>query len=217
MEKLLIGSLELSTTQGGKPIVELYSTNTALQFPELRLFDLSALVAVGIDPNNLVQGERIHRRFWAYYTVSDKTNSRGNPYKDVAHLEALEQPATATSTDTTALLRELRSMNALLYAIADKVGAIAAPNNDPDAIEDPVQRAIVEATAGEKPAETADTILDPTRPHRERYRYANGLACTANEHERQAFEAYVQAENARPADVDALRAWVQDTPKPREG
>ena len=212
MEKLLIGSLELSTTKSsGKPVIELYSTNTALQFPELRLFDLSALVAIGLDPNALVQGERLHRRFWAYYTVSDKTNQSGNAYKDVAHLEAIDQPATATSVDTSALLRELRTMNAMLVKIAT---ALEIPTANPAAgIEDPVQAAIVEATAGQAPAETADSIL--ALPIRHRYRYASDIACSANENERAAFEAYVKAEGKRPADVDALRQWVSDTPKPR--
>ena len=99
-------------------------------------------------------------------------------------------------------------MNALLRVIADHVGAA-----QPDQPEDPVQAAIVQATSGEKPAETVDDILN--QPIRERYRYANGIACSANDAEKAAFDAYLQAEKKRPADVDALRAWVQDTPKPR--
>ena len=195
MEKLLIGSFELNTTRSGRPVVDLYSTNTALQYPELKLFDLSALAAIDVDPNALTEGERIHARFWAYFTVSDKTNSAGRPYRDVAHLERLEQPATATSTDTSALLAELREMRAILATIAAAVG-VEAP-------------------------ETAAEILDPSRPLTERYSYASGqlVAGTVTgepkKAEKDAFEAYVKAEGKRPHDRDQLRAWVQATPEPR--
>ena len=199
MEKLLIGSLELTTTKSGKQVIELYSTNTALQFPELRLFDLSALVAVGIDPNTLTPGERVHRRFWAYYTTSEKLNNAGNPYRDVAHLEAIDQPATSTSTDTTEILAALRQMNDLLQVIATAVGADPhRPRTDDAMPDDPVQAAIVEAMTG---------TVGPIHQH---YRYANGLACSANQAERDAFDAYLTANGEKPADVDALRDWFQN-------
>ena len=114
MERELISRIQLSTTQAGKPVVNLYSTDTRLQFPVLTLFDLSALETVGIDPNTLGPDEPLHHRFYAYWTPSDKTNSAGNPYRDVSYLEPLDQPAPANSVDTSATLTELRSIRRLL-------------------------------------------------------------------------------------------------------
>ena len=238
MEKLLVGSLELNTTTTGKAVVDLYSTNAALKFPELRLFDLSALAAVGIDPNALVEGERIHRRLWAYYEISDKTNGRGNPYKDVTYLEAIDQPATATSTDNTEVLAALRAMAAQLERIAAALG-VTTPDEDPDLPKegDPIfkryryanglacsanenERAAFDAYITAESARPAD--VDALRAWAEndrtyqRYRYGNGLPCSATPNERAAFDAYVKAEGKRPADVDALREWVKETPKPRQ-
>jgi hypothetical protein len=50
MERMLCGSLQLNTTVKGTEIVELFSANTKLRYPALRLFDLSALEAIGIKP-----------------------------------------------------------------------------------------------------------------------------------------------------------------------
>ena len=116
MNRVLIGSVELDKTKAGKPIVNLYSTDTRLQFPVLRLFDLSALLTVGIDPETLGT-ERLHRRFWAYYTESEKTTSQGTNYKDVEYLESLDTPATTTSVDSSALLTELRAIRQRLDVI----------------------------------------------------------------------------------------------------
>ena len=106
MERIMIGSVALSKTQSGKPVADLYSTDGRLRYPVLRLFDLSALLTVGLDPAALTPEPTI-TRFWAYYTVSEKTNAQGHPYKDVEYLEAIDAPSSSTSTDTSNLLQEL--------------------------------------------------------------------------------------------------------------
>ena len=114
MDRKLIGSLELTKTTTGKPVVNLYDSDTRLQYPVLRLFDVSALLTVGVDPAGLQPGERHHARFFAYYTESQNTNRHGSPYLDVTHLEPIDTPATAASVDTSQLLGELRAIKALL-------------------------------------------------------------------------------------------------------
>lgn len=80
-----------NTLNGGKPVVDLFAggKDSKLRFPVLTLFDLSELMVVGIDPNDL-NGQEVNCRFWAYYTVGDKVNKDGNPYRDVDHLEAID-------------------------------------------------------------------------------------------------------------------------------
>lgn len=121
MERELIARTEISTTQKGKPVADLFSTDARLQFPVLRLFDLSMLETVGIDPN-LAEGDSAVHRFWAYYTESDKLNAQGNPYRDVEYLEQVDTPATATSVDGSAALGELRAIRALLVTVAQTLG-----------------------------------------------------------------------------------------------
>jgi hypothetical protein len=157
IQRELIGSIELDKTKAGKPLVNLYSTDTRLQFPVLRLFDLSALLTVGIDPEELGT-ERLHRRFWAYYTESDKTNAQGNSYKDIEYLEALDTPATTTSVDSSALLAELRAIRALLQVLVDTQGLVL-----PQAPGDP--QSDLDAFFGdqaEEPPEPADIGTLPT-------------------------------------------------------
>ena len=72
------------------------------QWPDLKLFDLSDLLEVGIDPAGLQIGQEVPCRFWAIYELSDKLNKAGNPYKDIIALERMDEPATTTSTDTSA-------------------------------------------------------------------------------------------------------------------
>jgi hypothetical protein len=127
-ERYLIGLTKAGTTKAGRPIAELYSTDTRLEFPVLVLFDLSMLTTVGIDPNGL-HADGIHLRYWAHYEESDKRTSRGNPYRDVLYLEAIDSPATTTSTDTSAMLEELRKIRGLLQQIAG--ATMTAPDPDP--------------------------------------------------------------------------------------
>jgi hypothetical protein len=102
------------------------------KFPVLYLFDPGLLVQAGIDPN-LEEGKPLHVNLWAHYEVSTKKNSQGNPYKDVVSLERIDAPATTTSTDTTAMLAELRAIKALLLELATNgQPPAAAPTPDED-------------------------------------------------------------------------------------
>ena len=65
------------------------------QWPDLKLFELSDLLEVGIDPGGLEIGEEVPCRFWAHYALSDKRNRAGNPYKDVLALEPVDSSASA--------------------------------------------------------------------------------------------------------------------------
>jgi hypothetical protein len=121
MERLLV--TKLVRTNGTR--ADLYGARH--KWPDLRLFDLSELATVGIDPAALEVGKETPCRFWAIYELSDKTNQAGNPYKDVIALESIDGPATATSTDTGALLGELRAIRALLEVIASGQG-LALPD-----------------------------------------------------------------------------------------
>lgn len=57
------------------------------KYPDLRLFELSDLDMAGIDWEKLEVGVETPCRFFAVYTLSDKLNQAGNPYKDVEWLE----------------------------------------------------------------------------------------------------------------------------------
>lgn len=116
-ERHRITRIKSTTTKSGKPVVEMYDRDTRLEFPVLRLFTFDDLRTVGIEPANLKPEMVEHVNFWAYYELSEKKTSRGNAYKDVLHLEAIDQPATSTSTDTSAMLQELRSISGELRAI----------------------------------------------------------------------------------------------------
>lgn len=121
MERVMIGSVALGKTKGGKPVADLFSTDKRLEFPVLRLFDLSMLETVGINPNEL-GSDPVHKRFWAYYTESEKTTAKGNPYRDCQYLEPIDKPATTTSTDNSALLAELRAIRTLLEIAVTRNG-----------------------------------------------------------------------------------------------
>ena len=162
------------------------------QWPDLKLFDVSDLLDVGIDPNGLQIGQEVPCRFWAIYELSEKLNKAGNPYKDVIALEPMDGPATATSTDTSALLAELRAIRQLLETIAASqgLGVTAAP------------------TPSLPPGETGDmpSVLDGHFP-----RYGDGTIVSDNPHEQEAYDDYLNAKGQVPADVSALRQWVLAT------
>lgn len=178
MERELITRIQLSTTQAGKTVVNLYSSDTRLKFPVLTLFDLSALEAVGIDPNTLGD-EEIHHRFYAYWTESDKKNQQGNPYRDVDYLEPIDLPATTTSVDSSAVLIELRAIHSFALALARHL----APDLPLD-------------------TETGELKTPPSL-----MTYANGDRVGDNPREQEAFIAFLAAQKDCPADRDALRAW----------
>lgn len=125
-ERYLIGRTQRGQTKSGKDVAELYSTDTRLEYPVLVLFDLSMLTTVGIDPNELT-AEPVHLRYWAHYEESEKKTSKGNPYLDVVFLEPIDAPASTTSTDTSAIVAELRGIRADLVALHDLVARAWSP------------------------------------------------------------------------------------------
>jgi len=224
MERELIGSVQLNTTQTGKAVADLFSTDTRLQYPVLRLFDLSALTTVGLDPTTM-GNERFHKRFWAYYTVSTKINKDGHPYKDVEYLEPIDQPATATSVDSSELLVELREIRRLLEIIAVKLEL-------PDAIREQLAHRLYEALAGDDSKGMPPALPTPKAPNQVDeqtaqsptvgsggeiegndliLRYGDGAAVSDNDAETQAFTDYVKAEGTIPPSVEALRQWVRNS------
>jgi hypothetical protein len=60
------------------------------KYPDLKLFDLAELAVVGLDPATLPVGQEEPCRFFAVYTLSEKLNQAGNPYKDIQRLEKAE-------------------------------------------------------------------------------------------------------------------------------
>ena len=117
-ERLRITRIRPGSTQSGKAIIELHAPGARYaKYPALRLLDPGMLFSVRIDPNSL-PAEGIHCNFWAHFELSEKLNAQGNPYQDVVALEAIDAPATTTSTDNSALLGELRAMKALLLELA---------------------------------------------------------------------------------------------------
>ena len=186
-----IGSLQLNTTNNGKPVVELYASDTRLKYPVLRLFDLSALETIGIDPNTL-GAERVHHRFLAHYRESEKTNGQGNPYKDVTHLEPIEPVATATPAPD--LVTELRRLRRLVEAIAAQLDVDPSPAGPAP---------IVCPTCHMHPCE-CETVEDSALT------YNNGEPVSDNEHELAAFQLYLDATQEIPDSVDDLRQWVRE-------
>jgi hypothetical protein len=57
------------------------------KWPDLRLFEIGMLAAVGIDIAALPIGANMPCRFVAVWQHSEKLNSQGSPYKDVIRLE----------------------------------------------------------------------------------------------------------------------------------
>jgi hypothetical protein len=152
------------------------------KWPDLKLFDLGELAAVGLEPAELPTGQEVPCRFWAIYELSDKINKAGNPYKDIVALEPMDKPATATSVDNSAILAELRTIRALLAAIVEGQG-LHVPEPAPE-------------------AEVGETNLDVAFP-----RYGNGVAVGDNPVELAAYQEYTAAHSEAPASIDALRAW----------
>jgi hypothetical protein len=161
------------------------------QWPDLKLFDLSHLIEAGIDPHGLQVGQEVPCRFWAIYELSEKLNKAGNPYKDVIALERMDGPATATSTDTSALLTELRAIRTLLETLAEAQG-VSLP------------AAVTRPSPAEEEDESA--ALDDRPPQ-----YGDGTRVSDNPHEREAYDDYVQATGSAPENVAGLRQWVLAT------
>jgi hypothetical protein len=192
MDRLLIGSLEKATTTTGRDVVDLYDVDTRLEYPVLRLFDLSALASVGIDPNELPAGRQYHQ-FYAYYRQSEKLNRAGRPYRDAVRLEPVDLPATAV-VDAGAILTELRAIRALLMAIADHLG-LPPPADEPSARQEP----------GEEPTALADGTPGSGRT------YGDGSQPDpSNEAETRAFDSFLALHKRPPSDVAELRRFVTE-------
>ena len=256
MERMMIGSLQLNSTTTGKQVIDLFSNDTRLQYPVLRLFDLSELTNIGLDPNQLQPGQTLHRRFWAYYVQSDKKNQRGSHYKDVQYLEPYSSSAAeagsteqseelpsnnagACAPDVVAELRRIRiHLEAILRELSN--GSALRASCELAASEARQSSAATQRGNLSKPKTTAaaaqsisicptcsthpclcDELADPVRAVREpppddpTLRYADGTEVSDDDPEIQAYTAYLTAEHKPPPDVDALRAWVLDTAKPR--
>ena len=166
-QRMLISKIELSETESGKSVVEMYTNNARLRYPELRLFELSELSAVGIDPNSLDDGEARYCRFWAYYTESDKLNQHGNPYRDVTRLEPVEAvPGQAAPFDEnmgSAILAEVQ-------AIKEQVGQICRMFElafFAGSLERPAQPVGPEHSIPEPPPESEEPEVSPPEPRQE--------------------------------------------------
>lgn len=117
--RLVITRIQRGETEDGKAVIEMFEDNPRFKYPSLRLFDLSQLLLVGIDPNAMRKGDERIVRFHAYYTLSERLNKEGNPYKDVTHLEPLLDDATrAQATDMDRLFGLLERIVGHLAAIA---------------------------------------------------------------------------------------------------
>lgn len=113
-EKILIKRIRKAQTQSGKTVAHLFS-NSIQRYPELVLFELADLLTVGIQPETLTPDDQ-PARFWAHFEVSEKTNSKGNPYRNVLYLEPAQTQA-AQNAETDDLLTELKAIRAQLDAI----------------------------------------------------------------------------------------------------
>lgn len=125
-KQLLISRIELGETEDGKPVVEMYEANPRLRWPALRLFDLSRLFVVGIDPNELQLGEERFVRFHAFYVESDRTNKEGNHYKDCVRLEAIETNQDSSGDKFDGIIALLQSIDRRLASIHQITEVVAA-------------------------------------------------------------------------------------------
>lgn len=124
-KRLLVTKIERSSTEtGGKPVCEMWIDNPKLRFPELRLFDLSRLLLVGIDPNDLDEGKTRFCRFWAIYIEIERQTQSGTPYRDIVRLE----PALPEEDDQVAEL--LREQVAIFGRIEALLQAAIAPREE---------------------------------------------------------------------------------------
>jgi len=121
MERMLVTKIVLNRDGN----VELFARGH--KFRDTLLFDVSDLMEVGIDPNELEVGQELAVRFWALYELSDRTNKSGNPYKDILALEPTDKPATSTSVDQSAVLEELRAIRVLLQRLVGETPPAQEP------------------------------------------------------------------------------------------
>jgi hypothetical protein len=107
----------------------------------------------------------------------------------VIALERMDGPATTTSTDTSALLVELRAIRELLKTIAQAQG-LQAP------------AAFAPPSSAEERGQSSGTL------DAHLIRYGDGSSLGDNPHEQEAYDDYLQAEGRAPGNVEDLRQWV---------
>jgi len=223
MERILIASLQLNKTKAGKPVIDLFGTDTRLEYPVLRLFDLNQLRVLDLDPNN-PPTERTYVNAWAYYETSDKKTSTGRPYRDLRYLEPIDQPATATSVDTSAQLEEIRKIRLYVQAIVRHLQIpIDTPNGTPlDLCPDCHTRPCVCAELGHKddagaadpqPQDDAGSPNTETEEADPILRYASGQPVSDNQAEIDAYLAFLQSNRRPPLDIEILRVWCREQEK----
>ena len=219
MERILIASLQLNKTNAGKPVIDLFGTDTRLEYPVLRLFDLNQLRVLDLDPNN-PPTERTYVNAWAYYETSDKKTSTGRPYRDLRYLEPIDQPATATSVDTSAQLEEIRKIRLYVQAIVRHLQIpLDTPNGTPlELCPDCHTRPCICDQLGHDAGDTdadpqPDQPDDSPNPEPEEedpiLRYASGQPVSDNQAEIDAYLAFLQAEHVAPLNIQALRVWCK--------
>ena len=186
LNKMLITSIT-RTAEG-----RIDMTGRGHQYRDLILFDAIYLQDIGIDPNTLPVGVPTPCAFWAIYTISEKLNKAGNPYRDVKYLEPYANGATAeekrAATDLDAPL-DLSETNHLLAEIRDLLLALLA------------------TVTPHTPSEPEPAPEPEPEPQ---HAYPDGLGITSYV-ESEAFRAYVAANGTTPNDRGTLRDWVRAT------
>lgn len=159
-ERVRITRARAAKARSGKDVVELFSHDTRLEYPALYLFDFSLLPNVGIQPDELT-ADPVHCNFWGLYVLSNKLNTHGNPYKNVIALEPIDAPATSTSTDTSAIVAELRAIKALLLQmVTEQAPGLATPDTTTD--PDQTRAAMANLMASPRAARLAALTRVPT-------------------------------------------------------
>ena len=154
MEKMLITKIKRTD----ETRADLYGKGH--KWPDLKLFDIGELLAVGITPDELPIGVEKPCRFLAHFTLSDKLNEAGNPYRDISHLEPVDNgagnadPAPMNDAMLAAILKELRAQTALLQVLAQAVGG------EPQRPEPYIETGPQEAPPEEEPEEGNGSDLD---------------------------------------------------------
>ncbi len=100
------------------------------RYKDMTLFALSDLADVGVDYAALEDGKETPCRFWALYTLSEKRNSKGNPYKDIVALEPAQgqtPAAPASNQDPAPILEALHTITGELRAIKAILARLTHP------------------------------------------------------------------------------------------
>ena len=101
---LLIEAIEPGTDTNGKPVIKLWHGN--LRHAALIARSPSILLSAGIDPEGLKPG-KTPVLLLAHWQDSDRTNTNGNPHKNVIKLENLAPAPAASDSETAELLRQV--------------------------------------------------------------------------------------------------------------